>query len=60
MTLMDRKARRPRLEGAYPGANHNGVRRGRRIFMQNHPLLSWAGSGYIALQQPGATNCTGA
>ena len=50
---------RPRLDGAYPGANHSGVRRGRRIFGQYHPLLSWPGRGYIALQQPGAANCTG-
>jgi hypothetical protein len=60
MMLMDRKVRRPRLEGANLGANHNGVRRRRRISGQNHPLLSWRGKPYIASQQPGAANCTGA
>jgi len=58
MTLTDRKARRPRLEGAYPSPNHNGVRRGRRIFGRYHPLLSWPGRGYIALQQPDSANWT--
>jgi len=54
MMLMDRKVRRPRLEGAYSGANHNGGWRERRICAQNHPLLSWRGRAYIASQQPGA------
>jgi hypothetical protein len=57
---MDRKARRPRLEAAYPRANHDEVWRGHRIFGQNHPLLSWPGRDYIALQQQGSAHCTGA
>jgi hypothetical protein len=60
VTLMDRAVQRLRLEKAYPGANHIGVRRGRRIFGEDHLLLSWPGRAYIALQQPGAGNCTGA
>jgi hypothetical protein len=50
----------PRGLMACPGANQNGVRRGRRILVQNHPLLSRPGRGYIALQQPGSANCAGA
>ena len=38
MTHMDRKARRPRLEGAYPGANHNAVRRRRGSSCKTTPF----------------------
>jgi hypothetical protein len=47
-------------EPAAAGRLGHGVRRGHRIFGQNHPLLFWPRRPYIALQQSDAANCTGA
>jgi hypothetical protein len=57
---MDHKARRPQAEEAYSGSDHDQLRHLHRAIGQNHPLLSRPGNDYIAMQQQGSGNSTGA